>query len=124
MSLEIPIDYANGDESAIGEVSDGYHTFNELYAHRFALFLALCRALDMGWKSRQHANSTMYPGWFIAGMTLPMVGEISYHLPLEEWDKTPYLLALDKAPSWDGHTSDDVIERLRMYAALPQEDSP
>lgn len=24
-----------------GEISDGYHTFNELYQHRCALFLAL-----------------------------------------------------------------------------------
>lgn len=25
-----------------GEVSDGYHTFDELYEHRVALFIALC----------------------------------------------------------------------------------
>ena len=26
----------------IGEVSDGYHTFNELYLHRYTLFAVLC----------------------------------------------------------------------------------
>ena len=117
MPLVIPI-----DESVIGQVSDGYHTFDELYAHRFALFLALCRTLDMGWKSPVHSDGSRYSGWFIAGLTLPMVGEITYHLPLSEWDATPYLLALDRAPAWDGHTSTDVIDRLRLFAAIDQED--
>jgi hypothetical protein len=121
MPLVIPDAYANGDEAAIGQVSDGYHTFDELYAHRFALFLALCRALDMGWKSKTHSDGSSYPGWFIAGMTLPMVGDISYHLPLHMWKVTPYLLELEYAPSWDGHTSNDVIDRLRLFAALDQE---
>jgi hypothetical protein len=117
MPLVIPL-----EDAALGQVSDGYHTFDELYAHRCALFLALCRALDMGWKSQVHSDEGSYPGWFIAGLTLPMVGEITYHLPMREWETTPYLLALDRAPSWDGHTSADVLDRLRLFAALDQEE--
>ena len=101
-----------------GNVSDGYHTFSELYAHRFALFLALCRALNMGWKSRVHSDGSMYEGWFLVGLTLPMVGEITYHLPLSVWDNAAHLVALDRAPTWDGHTSDEVVERLMLYATL------
>lgn len=117
MPLVIPL-----DEDAIGQVSDGYHTFDELYAHRFALFLALCRALNMGWKSKVHHAGWEHPEWFIAGLTLPMAGDITYHLPMAQWDATPFLRTLDRAPSWDGHTSEDVLYRLRMFAALDQEE--
>lgn len=61
-------------------VSDGYHTFKELYAHRVALFVALCNAIydrnlnwnnnkdvqsvyqenEFPWKSLKHADGTMY----------------------------------------------------------------
>jgi hypothetical protein len=99
------------------QISDGYHSFAELYQHRCALFLALCRALDMGWKSHLHADGSSYPGWFIAGLMLPMFGEITYHLPNAEWDTTPFLAVYSHAPSWDGHTSTDVVARLRQYAA-------
>src|SRR3954471_3254925 len=65
----------------IGEgltVTDGNHTMDDLYRHRHALFAALIKAYDSYitplsmrvrcWKSRAHADGTMYPGWFIAGM--------------------------------------------------------
>jgi hypothetical protein len=90
----------------------------ELYAHRIALYLALCRAVGTGWKSRLHADGSRYPGWFLSGLELPMVGSVTYHLPDAEWDTTPYLRTLNRAPAWDGHTSQDVIERLRLYAWL------
>lgn len=35
--IEIPV-------GGIGEVSDGYHTFNELYHHRAILFSVICNA--------------------------------------------------------------------------------
>jgi hypothetical protein len=123
MALEIPLDYANGDESALGDVSDGYHSFNELYAHRHALFLALCRATGMGWKSRLHPDGSGIPGWFLAGLTLPVGGDISYHLPDNAWDTADFLVTVPRAPSWDGHTSEDVVERLSLYVMTP-EDTP
>jgi hypothetical protein len=39
--------------------------------------------------------------------------QISYHLPLSRWDETYFAETLDKAPEWDGHTSADVLERLK-----------
>ncbi|MGK3384654.1 hypothetical protein ACSLOB_28275, partial [Escherichia coli] len=39
----------------MGEVSDGYHTFNELYAHRVRLFSSLMHAYaELSWWSRKH----------------------------------------------------------------------
>jgi hypothetical protein len=102
---------------SIGEVSDGYHTFDELYEHRFALFLALLRELGTGWRSHLHADGSGYEGWFLVGASLP-TGDITYHLPEREWEQTGWLTTLERAPAWDGHTSADVVERLRLHAFL------
>jgi hypothetical protein len=104
-------------QAKIGEVSDGYHTFNELYEHRHALFIALCRHWQMPslcWRARQHADGSMYDGWFVMGLTTMRgkVTQITYHLPIRLWDRTNFAHTFDYAPEWDGHTSSDVIERL------------
>ncbi len=100
-------------ECDVGNVSDGFHTFNELYSHRCTLFAALMKAhKDISWKSKLHSDGTMFDDWFIAGMNLP-TGMITYHLPLDHfWSKLDDINELEYAPEWDGHTSDDVINRL------------
>jgi hypothetical protein len=102
----------------IGDLSDGFHTFNELYEHRCALFIALMRSHpDTAWRSRQHADGSGYDGWWIGGMDLSN-GTITYHLPDSEWaelDSAPGLRTLERAPEWDGHTSADVVKRLRHW---------
>ena len=65
-------------ECDVGEVSDGYHTFNELYAHRCSLFAALTTSYKhLSWKSRFHYDNSSFEGWFIAGMDLPS-GTVTY----------------------------------------------
>jgi hypothetical protein len=94
-----------------GKISDGYHTFDELYQHRHALFLNLLRLAGVGWKSLVHSDGTpSYDGWFLAGITLPS-GDITYHLPIDLWDKA-LVSEVPKAPPFDGHTSRDVVTRL------------
>ena len=39
--------------------------------------------------------------------------QITYHVPLERWNETEFARTLDKAPEWDEHTSDDVLQRLK-----------
>ena len=98
----------------MGETSDGYHTFNELYEHRSVLFIALIREMgnQMGWKSWKHDDGTMFDGMFICGLKLPGTDTaITYHLEAKYWDKVD-VCELDKAYPWDGHTSEDVIKRL------------
>ncbi len=99
----------------VGEVSDGFHTFNELYDHRIALFLALAKQLKLGWKSHLHSDGSSYGGWFIVGLTLPNGYDITYHLPKEYWGKCDFLRFYQVAPEWDGHTSKDVVERLFQF---------
>src|SRR5262245_21988552 len=98
------------------DISDGYHTFNELYEHRFELFIALCRlALPdyYVWRSRQHHDGSMFEGWFILGINTQPGKQITYHLPLSRWDDILGIETLDRAPEWDGHTAEDVLKRLR-----------
>jgi len=99
------------------KISDGYHTFEELYEHRHALFISL--VLDnpeKSWISKFHDDGSSYDGWFIAGMVLP-TGNISYHLPISKWEllDNGKIRKLDKAPKFDGHTANDVIERLNKW---------
>jgi hypothetical protein len=103
---------------------DGYHAFNELYDHRLILFIALCNCVEtlnveIGkgtgkvWRSKLHADGTMYDGWFIMGINKERGEQISYHLPLNRWEETNFAKTLDNAPEWDGHTPADILERLK-----------
>jgi hypothetical protein len=99
------------------QVSDGYHTMDELYDHRIALFIALCKRLnDAGadvWRSELHADGKGYTGWFILGIGKEKGKQISYHLPMARWGDTDFAATLETAPEWDGHTPADVINRLK-----------
>jgi hypothetical protein len=104
-------------ECETGAVSDGYHTFDELYAHRCALFVALMAASpDIAWASPLHSDGTGIRGWIIAGMDLP-TGMITYHLPtsFDTLLLDAGVRILERAPAWDGHTSADVVERLTAW---------
>ena len=96
------------------DVSDGYHTFSELYEHRIYLFIALMSLMkDVSWFSKLHDDGTKYEDWFVAGINLPS-GQITYHLPnyVIGTIKEACIKELEKAPKFDGHTPNDVINRL------------
>ena len=114
-------------------VSDGYQTIDELYDHRITLYVALCRCIESGisqnqqaimgredehpmrpWRSKTHGDGKpAYEGWFIMGIGKEPGTQISYHIPISRWDETDFAETLDKAPEWDGHTSNDVLVRLK-----------
>lgn len=102
------------------ECSDGYHTFDELYEHRITLFIALGRQLMMDtcrpvqvWRSKFHSDGTFLEGWFIMGIGSVKGKQITYHLPLSKWEETNFCFDMEKAPEFDGHTSNDVLNRLK-----------
>ena len=100
-----------------GNISDGYHTFTELYEHRHLLFIALMHShSNISWRANNHSDGTMYSGWFVAGMHLP-TGDISYHLPISMWERLDHSLikTTNKAPIWDGHNATDVLIRLTHW---------
>ena len=106
------LEQAGIDVEKIGEVSDGYHTFNSLYRQRLILFAALVNTYpDISWKTQKHEDGEECFGgeWFLVGINTPE-GPYTYHYELKDWDLFK-CVELEKAPKWDGHTDKDV-ERL------------
>lgn len=116
-----------GEESM--SVFDGYHTFDELYEHRIVLFIALCRSIhgvkryedgevNLVWRAKMHSDGSSYDGWFTLGINREKGKQITYHLPLRYWEATDFAITYDKkekVPEFDGHTPDDVLNRLKIW---------
>lgn len=112
-----------GDDA--GKISDGYHTFDELYDHRITLFIALCHWVHQFeeeysrpvsiWRSKKHSDGTSWAGWFIAGIGKEKGEMITYHIPIYRWHELAGIETLDQAPEYDGHTSVDVLKRIKEY---------
>ena len=102
-----------GGKFDMGKVSDGYHTFDELYYHRMMLFAVICNTYkDKAWKSWKHHDDTMYPDYFIVGLDTPE-GQYTYHYHKDEWDMFK-VKELDKAPVYDGHKPKDITRLLSL----------
>lgn len=118
----LKVDFTGDDNM---QVSDGYHTMDELYEHRIALWIALCKTIEEKtlaapneplyrvWRSKLHDDGSEYEGWFILGIGKEKGKIMTYHLPNIKWEETNFAETLDKAPEYDGHTSGDVLERLK-----------
>lgn len=94
-------------------IADGKHTFGELYKHRAKLFSVICNQesiSERAWKSKLHSDGSMYDDYFIVGINTPD-GQATYHYEMKYWDLFK-VKELEKAPKWDGHTSDQAINRL------------
>lgn len=117
--------------------TDGYHTFEELYEFRKMYNAALFNEWAKNWymakyvhkksvderfvlydvhKSWRHNDGEKCFGtddYFIVVAKLPL-GQISNHYHKDDWD----LFKIPEAPKakykFDGHTSKDVLERLKM----------
>lgn len=100
------------------KVSDGYHTFEELYDHRCLLFIQIIGLLPhLSFASHLHDDESQWDGWFIAGCLLDS-GMVTYHLPTKFEELIPKSLWMPKAPPWDGHTSSDVCDHLIEEAKI------
>lgn len=107
-------------ETGIGELSDGYHTFNELYHHRAMLFCTICNLFpDSAWKSKAHHDGSMYDGMFIVGITTDL-GNATYHYNIDPYWELFDVHELDVAPEFDGHTPGEALERIFSLAESAQ----
>jgi hypothetical protein len=109
-----------GDEDM--EVADSYHSMEDLYSHRMTLFIVLCKffaalnhfgSFKDVWRSKVNGDGSVWEGWFILGINKEEGKQITYHIPIDRWDETNFAETLEKAPDWDGHTPNDVINRLK-----------
>lgn len=98
---------------------DGYHTFDELYEHRIRLYIELCKNIGkkVGWSniwcSVKHSDGTTFGDWFVLGINKEKGKQITYHLPARFWEEVAeFAEILEQAPEFDGHTSEDVLQRL------------
>jgi hypothetical protein len=139
--LQAVQELVNGLKDDRGSVSDGYHTFNELYEFR-KLYNALLFnewgkqiVEDREWKkdeqgrlyakvvktkykydvhkSTRHNNGELCfgGGWFVVVAILPS-GQITNHYPISDWDLFK-ITEVEKAKyEFDNHTSQDVLDRM------------
>lgn len=53
-------EYAKSVGCSVGEISDGYHTYNDLYNQRLHLFATVVNLKPtMSWKSKKHADGEL-----------------------------------------------------------------
>jgi len=107
-------------DTGIGDLSDGYHTFNGLYEQRAILFATLVKAYkDKSWKSHRHEDGEpcFGGGWFIVGIDTPK-GSYTYHYEDKYWDMFD-CVELEKGKHWDGHTESDAETRLMSLKPEP-----
>lgn len=105
-----------------GEITDGYHTFDELYEYRMAYNAALFNMLVWNGnqydihKSRYHYDGKLCfgGGWFIVMANLPS-GQVSNHYPMKYWDMFQ-VPARACAKKWDGHTPIEALQRIEMFS--------
>ncbi len=101
----------------MGEVSDGYHTFNQLYHQRAVLFATIVNLnKDKAWKSFKHSDGKYCfdrnGEWFIVGVDTPQ-GSYTYHYDKKYWDMFD-CKELQCGKEWDGHTEEDVTRLLSL----------
>jgi len=103
----------------LGELSDGYHTFNELYEFRKMYNAALFNEWSRAGKYMVHKSKKHYDGsdcfdgdHFIVVAILPN-GMISNHYHLNDWELFQIIIHPKALFEYDGHTSKDVLERLK-----------
>jgi len=109
--------------SEIDDLSDGFHTFRQLYYQRMMLFATIVKQnKDKAWKSLRHEDGELCfgGGWFIVGIDTPE-GSYTYH-----YEDNYYSLfdceELERGKHWDGHTEKDVTRLLSLpKAQLSQE---
>lgn len=119
MTLHFPDGSTLNGQFETDKVSDGYHSFEELYEFRKVYNAVLFNEWAEQGKYFVHKSKKHYDGelcfggeWFIVVALLPF-GQISNHYHIKDF-------GLFKIPEtekclfeFDGHTSNDVLQRLK-----------
>lgn len=101
------------------DISDGYHTFRELYEFRKVYNATLFNEWARQKKYQVHKSLRHYDGetcfglgvYFIVVAMLP-TGQITNHYRLAEWDLFDIPETTTALFPYDGHTAQDVLFRL------------
>ena len=99
----------------IDDVSDGFHTFRQLYYQRMMLFATIVKQnKDKAWKSLRHEDGELCfgGGWFVVGIDTPE-GSYTYHYE-DNYYSLFDCIELERGKHWDGHTEKDVTRLLSL----------
>lgn len=103
----------NDDNWSAKDISDGWHSFGELYHGRMIMSAVIYNANShLAWKSMLHDDGTMFDESFIVGIETPE-GPYTNHYRTKHWDLFD-LAVLDRAPPFDGHTAKDIGRLLSI----------
>ena len=108
------------DTNKTDDISDGYHTFEELYYQRMMLTKTVALAAinnfdkDTVYRSKLHSDGTMYKDFFIVVFNTPE-GNFSYHYHMMYWGVFDFLKELPNAEEFDGHTWKDVTRLQSLF---------
>ena len=103
----------------ISDLSDGYHTFKQLYYQRMMLFATIVKQnKDKAWKSLRHEDGELCfgGGWFVVGIDTPK-GSYTYHYE-DKYFGIFDCIELECGKHWDGHTEEDVTRLLSLKREL------
>lgn len=103
-------------------ISDGNHTFEELYEFRLQYNAGLFNAwhkLHSEWgchKSKKHHDGKpCFDGqWFVVSAHIPGVGLVTNHYRLKDWDLFKIPEEDEERWAYDGTTSADVLKRMEF----------
>lgn len=104
-------------------VSDGHHSFDDLYDYRCAYNAAFFNMLSAIGKYEVHKSYKHSDGepcfgkddMFVVTAQLP-TGQVSNHYKKEKWD----LFACEereRADEWDGHDPDEALKRIEAFCS-------
>ena len=102
------------------DISDGYHTFGELYDHRILNFIALMNIADKqglkcGWSDRHDDGELCFGGgWVIAWIVAPSGKQARYHMEANR--PLPTRLKKDVGLKWNGN--EETLETLQELATI------
>lgn len=97
-------------------ISDGWHTFEELYNVRHALFIIVALYFkESAFKTLKNNDGTVYNDYFLLYVNT-VEGQVSFHLPQKYWEYCSFATTTDKNDTYDGHTTIDVYLRLLKIA--------
>ena len=105
----------------IDDLSDGFHTFRQLYYQRMMLFATIVKQnKDKAWKSLRHEDGELCfgGGWFVVGIDTPE-GSYTYHYE-DSFYSLFDCIELERGKHWDGHTEKDVTRLLSLPSVQPE----
>lgn len=119
------LEYAKESGISTDDITDGFHTFGELYHQRAVLFATILKLkkddpIFHGWKSKKHSDGKYCfdsdGKWFITGINTP-AGMYTYHYETDKYWDMFECEELETAPEWDGHTDKDVDRLLSLISS-------